>query len=135
MVWRPSIRTPYGIHIGRMNKIYKMLTHAGTILGCHQRADRSFFIKGHQFPVCARCTGVFIGECSAVILFRVLKLPTIFLFGFCAIMFFDWLLQFLNILESTNGRRFVTGTLCGYAVGTFYIHGLILLKRFLLSVP
>ena len=27
---------------------------------CHQRPDRSFFIDGHQFPVCARCTGLYL---------------------------------------------------------------------------
>src|ERR1044072_5267721 len=25
---------------------------------CHQRPDRSFFIDGHKFGVCARCTGI-----------------------------------------------------------------------------
>ena len=131
MAWNPSI----GVHIRRMNRVYKMLTYAGIVLGCHHRADRSFFIKGRQFPICARCTGVLIGECSAMILFRFLKLPIVLLLGFCAIMFLDWLLQYLEIFESTNGRRLITGTLCGYAFGTFYLHGLALLKHFLLSMP
>jgi uncharacterized membrane protein len=28
---------------------------------CHQLADRSFFIDGRQLPVCARCTGLYLG--------------------------------------------------------------------------
>ena len=27
---------------------------------CHQRPERSFFVDGHQFPVCARCTGLYL---------------------------------------------------------------------------
>lgn len=27
---------------------------------CHQKPDRSFFIDGHQLPVCARCTGLYV---------------------------------------------------------------------------
>ncbi|MBQ3473297.1 MAG: DUF2085 domain-containing protein, partial [Methanobrevibacter sp.] len=30
-----------------------------TKLICHRMHERSFFIKGHQFPVCARCTGFY----------------------------------------------------------------------------
>ena len=29
--------------------------------GCHQMPERSFFFKGYQFPVCARCTGMIVG--------------------------------------------------------------------------
>jgi uncharacterized membrane protein len=27
---------------------------------CHQRPERSFFWDAHQFPVCARCTGLYV---------------------------------------------------------------------------
>ena len=27
---------------------------------CHQRPERSFFLDGHQLPVCARCTGLYL---------------------------------------------------------------------------
>jgi len=27
---------------------------------CHQLPGRSFFLDGHQFPVCARCTGLYL---------------------------------------------------------------------------
>lgn len=28
---------------------------------CHQRPDRSFHTHGHQWPVCARCAGLYLG--------------------------------------------------------------------------
>ena len=28
---------------------------------CHQLPDRSFFLYGRQLPVCARCTGLYLG--------------------------------------------------------------------------
>ena len=36
--------------------------------GCHCRPDRSFFYKGKQFPVCARCTGELAGILAALII-------------------------------------------------------------------
>ena len=87
----------------------------GAYLGCHQRADRSFFIRGKQFPVCARCTGVLIGQSFAIILCVVgLRIPIYISVLFLLIMFTDWLIQKLNIKESTNIRRLVTGLLGGY---------------------
>lgn len=32
---------------------------AGSVV-CHQLPDRSFFLDGRQFPVCARCTGLYL---------------------------------------------------------------------------
>lgn len=33
---------------------------AGRVV-CHQRPERSFQAAGHPFPVCARCTGLYLG--------------------------------------------------------------------------
>lgn len=88
----------------------------GERTGCHQRPDRSFFINGYQLPVCARCSGVFLGYISGAVFLalrgkRISKgVPS---FMGCYIMFFDWLLQALKIKESTNKRRFITGFLGG----------------------
>lgn len=42
------------------------LWNLGKKLGCHQLPERSFYWHGYQFPVCARCTGVYIGELLAL---------------------------------------------------------------------
>jgi hypothetical protein len=34
---------------------------------CHQRPDRSFHLWSHQMPVCARCTGIYLGSAIAAV--------------------------------------------------------------------
>ena len=45
------------------------------IFGCHCRSDRSFFFRGKQFPLCARCTGELIGILLAPAAFWIFGLP------------------------------------------------------------
>ena len=90
----------------------------GSFTGCHQMPERSFFWHGRQFPVCARCTGVFAGQLAALFLFRLVSPPYWLLAAFCAIMLADWLVQRFGLRESTNLRRLITGLLCGYALCT-----------------
>lgn len=95
------------------------LMHFGRCFGCHQRPDRSFFYKNKQFPVCARCTGVIIGQFISIILFLAkLRLSTTLSVVFCTIMFADWFIQKINVLPSTNIRRLITGSLGGYGYMT-----------------
>ena len=63
---------------------------------CHRFPERTFNIKGHYFPVCARCTGFYIGAFSyfdyvyffyvqysaSLILFAILMIIPTFLDGF-----------------------------------------------------
>ena len=92
------------------------LMRIGAFAGCHQMANRSFFYKNYQFPVCARCTGVLIGYATALISIQVC-LPS-FQVGsiFCMIMFSDWFVQYMKIKESNNIRRLITGILGGYGL-------------------
>ncbi len=88
----------------------------GHFCGCHQMPERSFFVGNYQFPVCARCTGVYLGGVLALILYWFIK-PNIFLsIIFCTIMFLDWEIQYKEILESTNLRRLITGIVAGYGL-------------------
>jgi uncharacterized membrane protein len=34
---------------------------------CHQRPERSFHWDGAQLAVCARCTGIYLGACAALL--------------------------------------------------------------------
>ncbi len=85
-------------------------------------AERSFFFRGIQFPVCARCTGVFFASIAAVIMFFVYRVSIFYCFVLSSIMLIDWLLQFKEILPSTNPRRLVTGLLGGYGVMTLQMY-------------
>ncbi len=93
----------------------------GERTGCHQFPERSFFLKGYQMPVCARCTGVISGYLLAV--------PGYILFGFngilsilgCLCMATDWLLQACKIKPSANKRRFITGMLGGFGIMSIQI--------------
>ena len=97
-----------------MAKIYSALFKLGTLSGCHQLPERSFFLKGKQFPVCARCTGAFIGQYSGLILYFFLEPPLWLCIIFCAVMFADWFIQRIGVFPSDNIRRLITGILCGY---------------------
>lgn len=108
---------------------YNVFLSVGHMLGCHQRPDRSFFFHGKQFPVCARCTGVFLGECVSLLSFRWIRPSPPLLLFFCGTMFLDWLIQALAIRESTNLRRLVTGLLGGYGYSTFVLHGLVWIRN------
>ena len=76
--------------------------------------ERSFFINGMQFPLCARCTGILAGYLVGVLLF-VLKIfvPIEVCLCFGLVMLGDWYMQYIDVLPSTNIRRFIPGTLCG----------------------
>lgn len=89
---------------------------------CHRKPERSFFFRGHQFPVCSRCTGFYISlvayfiytyynfvnyNISLLILAFLLLIPTII----------DGLTQFFDFQESNNTRRFLTGLLGGLGLG------------------
>lgn len=95
----------------------------GALGGCHQRPERSFFIGSYQFPVCARCTGVFLGQSAMLAMLLCGKKPGV---GLSAAMLLamgaDWFAQYAGICESTNPRRFITGILGGAGIMALYAH-------------
>ena len=91
---------------------------------CHRIPERSFFIKGHQFPVCARCTGFYTGllvylifnyfykhpySLSALIISMILMIPVAI----------DGLTQYFGPRESNNTLRFITGFIGGIGLIIF----------------
>jgi uncharacterized membrane protein len=109
--------------MSRLRKsVLNALTEVGNQSGCHQLPERSFFIKDYQFPVCARCTGVLIGQAAAIIfsiIFKPISIKKAILM--LSVMGFDWGIQEFKVKESTNTRRFITGILGGYGLFTLYI--------------
>ena len=102
---------------------------------CHRMPERSFFIKGHQFPVCARCTGFYTGLVAYLIVNLFYSHPYDFnmLFVSMALMVpvaIDGLSQYFGPRESTNGLRFVTGFIGGVGLIIF----LKIILRWILNV-
>lgn len=111
------------IVVDDLDKKWLKYMDIGRKLGCHQRADRSFQIKGYQFPICARCTGVLLGYFFAIPIniFIHSNILIYFSIAFCIIMFIDWLIQYLKIKESNNTRRFFTGILGGIGIFSLFV--------------
>ena len=49
-----------------MNLAVAFAYAVGSVI-CHQRPDRSFFWDGHQLPICARCTGLYLSGAVAFV--------------------------------------------------------------------
>ncbi len=106
----------------KATKCWIWLMELGGVTGCHQLPERSFFARGYQFPLCARCTGVVLSAPVAVVafFFAPISFATACLLSF--VMLFDWLLQRFNIKHSTNKRRLVTGLIGGYGWTTIHMY-------------
>ncbi|WP_323736016.1 DUF2085 domain-containing protein [Methanosphaera sp. ISO3-F5] len=81
---------------------------------CHQRPDRSFFFRGHQFPVCARCTGLIIGTigyCIYSFLVPVYYSYNLLIFAILIQLpyIIDGTTQYMGLRESNNYLRLITG--------------------------
>lgn len=83
---------------------------------CHRLPERSFFIRGRQLPLCARCTGILIGYfCGGIyaLLWGALPLPVTILLMVPLVI--DGTGQYLGWWMSTNPRRLITGIMAGIA--------------------
>jgi uncharacterized membrane protein len=94
---------------------------------CHQRPDRSYFIDGHKFGVCSRCTGIYGGFALTLLgypLIRSLRTtttPAIKWLVLAALpLLIDFSLTFFGIWENTHTSRLLTGLLLG-GVAVFYV--------------
>ncbi len=109
----------------KKDRFWIRLMEFGARTGCHQMPSRSFSYKGYQFPICARCTGLLVGELISIILIVCgLRIPYLLIFAFIAVMGIDWVIQYADLLYSTNVRRLITGLLCGVGVTYLYFYGL-----------
>lgn len=89
---------------------------------CHRLPDRTFKIGKWYFPVCARCTGIYIGTFSYFIYvyFNYVQYSTLLIiFGFLMMIptFIDGFTQFLNFRESNNNLRLCSGLMGGLGLG------------------
>src|SRR5215213_5048572 len=109
-------------HAGVAQAIY----HASGML-CHQLPERSYFIDGHKFAVCSRCTGIYAGFAFTLLLYplvrslRNIATPPRSLLILAALpLAIDFSLTFFGIWENTHTSRLLTGALLG-SVAVFYV--------------
>ena len=85
---------------------------------CHRIPDRTFKVGKYYFPVCARCTGIYISAFSYFILamfvpivysMELIILATLFIIPTAI----DGISQLLNKRNSNNYLRFITGLFAG----------------------
>lgn len=100
---------------------------------CHQLPERSFHLGGEQLPLCARCSGTFLGALAGFVLltlrgrYRVIGLPpvpiVVVLVLFVVALGIDGLNSYLtffpglpHLYQPHNWLRLTTGTLNGLAL-------------------
>ena len=102
---------------------------------CHQIHTHSFFIGEHQLPLCARCTGIYLGAIVGLALLSRLRshsvrLPAGAMIPVLALFFVSMVADGLNstaqavggsgLWDTTNITRIVTGALSGLSVAFFF---------------
>lgn len=125
------------------------LSHSGVLGGadyvayavCHRITDRSFAIADRQLPLCARCTGMYLGVGLTFLVLGLAgrrrwsllpPLPVLLvLIGFVAAMGIDGINSYSHffpnlphLYEPHNWLRLVTGMGAGLAVGNMVFPGL-----------
>lgn len=108
---------------------------------CHRITERSFVINGRQVPLCARCTGMYLGAILAMVVLWVSgrarhgdlpPLPLLLVFGgFVGVMGIDGLNSYAHffpnaphLYEPRNWLRLVTGMGTGLTMGVIVLPAL-----------
>lgn len=88
---------------------------------CHRIPARTFKFKNYYFPVCSRCTGIYIAGLSyfaIAMLTPITYTIELAIFGLLLMIptAIDGITQLLNKRESNNKLRFLTGLCMGAGV-------------------
>ncbi len=105
--------------------VMKLFSHI-----CHQNPERSFIISGYQFPLCARCSGIYffmlLGIVISILLLKKINivLPILIIISIS--------LNFITFVDGfdSNFMRLILGSILGFNIGMLYgVSIKILLKR------
>jgi uncharacterized membrane protein len=91
------------------------------LLICHRIHRRTFNFRGYYFPVCSRCTGLYIGVFVSFIYINLYFVNySLYLFLSSVFMIIptviDGFSQFYGFRESNNNLRFFTGLIAGFGL-------------------
>ncbi|MBM7686406.1 DUF2085 domain-containing protein [Defluviitalea raffinosedens] len=103
---------------------------------CHQIPERSFFIGNHQLPLCARCTGIYMGVFLGFLYlfsrkrWKGNKPPSLKILLFILLswipMMIDGATSYIGLRASNNIARLITG----FLFGVFWPVFILLLKNY-----
>jgi uncharacterized membrane protein len=88
---------------------------------CHGMEARCFHWGGVPMPICARCTGLYLGFLIGIGLFAAVRklqrisIPSSMVIVLVAPLVVDGITQAMGLRVSTNELRVATGLLCGSA--------------------
>ena len=93
---------------------------------CHGRVERSLELFGVPMPICARCTGIYVGLLAGLMAYWLLRSvaeKTMRAVAFVAVtpLAIDGLTQLSGLRESTNELRIATGVIAGIAFGLWIL--------------
>ncbi len=107
-ILRANLEVPLGRHAFRL------------YIFCHGIPERCFTIRGHTFPICARCTGLLIGIAAGFLAPATWYLPSVLAIGLALLLvaplLVDGLTQLAGLRQSTNSLRILTGAIGGLGV-------------------
>lgn len=99
---------------------------------CHQIPERSFHLENHALAVCARCTGIYAGFATSILLYPLVRSlkkaeapARIWLVLACLPITVDFALGYFNIWPNTHLSRFATGAIFGATCALFIVPGFI----------
>lgn len=89
---------------------------------CHSLPDRTIYFRNRPLPLCARCTGTFLGVFTLPIFHLEIITPSlivILLLSLPAIL--DGITQLIGWRESNNQLRLITGFLLGMSAACLIV--------------
>lgn len=95
-------------------------------LTCHGRIERCFELFGVPMPICARCTGIYLGMLAGLFAFRLIprlreRVMRIIAIVALVPLGLDGVTQLLGFRESVNPLRVTTGVIAGLAFGLWIL--------------
>jgi uncharacterized membrane protein len=93
---------------------------------CHGRIERCFELFGAPMPICARCTGIYLGMLAGLFAYPLIPLlreRVMRIVAFMAILplGIDGVTQLFGFRESVNPLRVTTGVIAGLAFGLWIL--------------